>query len=476
MTDIVITNTNLLTFLNDNLGIIDDGLIAVEDGLISFIGKSKDFDYKSADTIIDGSNHITMPGLINCHIHSSLTLLRGGAQDLPEIEWMNKGLGPLTKHLTVEDIILGSKLGVLEGLRSGTTTFAEYTSNVATLINETYLPYHTRVVATETINEVNANRAHLKPTDLYEFDEAKGEKAFKQARELFSKFNTNQLVTPMYGPQALDMISLELLHSIHEEAVNTNTNMHMHVAQGGRERLQIQGRFGDEASTVKILDREKLLDKNLIAAHCHDTTAQERETLVKRGAKIVGCPSSISMIDGIIPPVGHIVSIGGIIGLGSDQAPGPGTHNMFREMRTISLATKITMNDPTILPAWEVLQLATIKGAKALGLEQRIGSLEVGKEADIITINLKHLNLTPVVKKPFRNYIPNLVYSSTGFEVDNVIIRGKQILSNGQFLITDPQTIIDEANKNAERIFDAATNDWLEANSKMVEIMRKGFI
>ncbi len=474
--NLAIKNTRLLTFKGENLGIIDDGAIGIDGSKICFIGESKNLDQKNYDKVIDGSKHVIMPGLVNAHIHTVLTILRGGAQDLPELQWMNKGIGPISKHMKSEDFIVGAKLGVLEGLKSGTTTFAEYTSNVSILVEKVFLPFNARVVATETINEVNRNRAHLKPTDIYEFDKEKGEAAFKRANELFAKYQNSELVNCMYGPQAIDMISLDLLSSIREEAIARKSKIYVHVAQGGRERLQIQGRFGKDASTVKVLDKNNLLDENLLAAHCHDTSEDEREIMVKKGVKMVGCPSSICMIDGIVPPVGHFNSLGGDVGLGSDQAPGPGLHNMFCEMRTISVLTKAMLRDPTALPAWEVLRIATVGGAKILGLDSKIGSLEVGKQADVIMVNLNSLNLAPAVQKPFRNYIPNLVYSSTGYEVDNVIINGKEIIVNKNFVSINQEEVLKEANLRAQRIFGDATEDWTKAGSQLVNYAKKGFL
>ena len=134
------------------------------------------------------------------------------------------------------------------------------------------------------------------------------------------------------------------------------------------------------------------------------------------------------------------------------------------------------LRDPTALPAWEVLQLATIGGAKSLGLERKIGSLEVGKQADIITVDLTYPNLAPVVASPFRNFIPNLVYSANGNEVATVIINGNIILSEGTFVAIDPQQVVREVNTRANRIFESAAEDWRKAGSKLVQDVEKGFL
>ena len=465
-----------MTFTGKGLSIIPNGGLGVEDGLVSFIGKSSDLDYKKADIIIDGTNHITMPGLINAHTHTGYTLLRGCAQDLPEIEWMNKGLGPLARYLKTKDFILGSKLAVLEGLRSGTTTFAEYAGSVSSIVRDVYLPLGARVVAIETINEVSSDRTRLKPTDLYEFDESKGSAALKRANKLFQEYKDNELVSVMYGPQALDFCSLDMLLDIRQQAIDRNCRIHMHVAQGERERLQIQGRFGREFSTVKILEKNGLLDDYLVAAHIHDTTIEERSLMIENGVTMVGCPSSIAAIDGIVPPLSSYLKLGGIAALGTDQAPGPGHYNMFQEIKMASILSKINDKDPTALPPWQSLQLSTIGGAIVLDLKQKIGILEVGKQADIITIDLNKLNMTPIIDKSFRNLIPNLVYSSTGKEVDNVIIHGEIILDDSHFPNIDEGAIIKEANKRARTLFEEAFDEWVKAGSKMVSYHEDGFL
>jgi len=472
--DLGIINTFLLTFQGKGLGIIENGAIGIENDEIVFVGKTEDFDSRETEKIIDGRNHVTMPGLVNAHIHSGLTLLRGGAQDLPEIEWMNKGLGPLVRQMSKEDFIVGAQLGVLEGLKSGTTTFCEYATNVEALVENVYKPFNIRVVATETINETSKKRDHLKPTDLYDFDRSKGEAAFKRNRELVQKYQDDPLVECMFGPQALDMLSLELFQAIHAEAQETGAMIHMHLAQGKREEIQIKQRYGEQTSTVKVLAENQLLDEQLLAAHCHNTSPAEKKLLVSKGVKMVGCPKSISMIDGIVPPILEFQALGGKVGLGTDQAPGSGGHNLFSEMRTISLLTKIKEQNPTVLPAWELLQLATKGGAEVLRLSQQTGSLAVGKKADIITINLNALNLTPVVTRPFRTIIPNLAYSATGAEVENVIIAGKLLIEGREFKNIPVEKIIKEANRRAERIFREAEEDLKKANSFLMKKIREG--
>ena len=475
--DIAIINTWLITFEGKGLGIIRNGGIGVEDGKISFVGKMEDFSsYKKADLIIEGNNtHLTMPGLINGHTHSALTLCRGTANDLPEIEYIPKGLSIFASHLKPEDIILGTKLAVLEGLKTGTTTFTEYGIGLLGVIKKVFLPYKARVVATELISEVSFNE-EKKPNELYTFYKYLGINAFKRANRLYHDFNTNDLVTVMYGPNALDMVSMELIKNVKNQAAMDGTKIHMHIAQGGREHLQITKRYGKNMTAVKLLNKNGLLDSTLIAAHIHDTTEAERAEMVKKGVKMVGCPSSISKIDGIIPPLVSYVKLGGYAALGTDEAPGTGHHNLFNEIKMASILSKVLLKDPTAMPPWESMKLATISGANVLGLEDNIGSLKIGKNADIITLNLHHAHLTPIIHKPFINMIANLVYSSKGSEVDNVIIAGKPIIIDGKFCEINEDLIVNQANKRAQDLFENISEDWEKASSKMVTYHKQGYI
>jgi len=474
--DIAIINTILITFEGKGLGIVKDGAIGIEDSKIIFVGKTKDLDYQKADLLIDGDNkHVTMPGLINAHTHSMLTLCRGTAHDLPEIEYIPKGLSLFADNLKGEDFILGTKLAILEGLKAGTTTFTEYGIGVSELIKNAYELFQARIVATEMISELGFSD-EKKPNELYNLYKYLGKNAFKRAKKLYKEFHQKELVSVMYGPNALDMISLDLLKQIKHQAVEDGTKIHMHIAQGERERLQIKKRYGKDKTTVKILEEHGLLDKHLIAAHIHDTSEHERALMVKNGVGMVGCPSSIAKIDGIVPPLGSYIQLGGNASLGTDEAPGSGHHSILNEIKMASILTKTLMRDPTAMPPWDAMKLATSMGAQVIGLEGKIGSLKVGKKADVITIDINHLHLTPIIYEPFTNLIANLVYSSKGTEVDNVIINGKIVMENRKFPHFDEQNLIEKANSRAKFLFEQLTDKWIKMSSKMLEYHRIGFI
>lgn len=472
--DTAIVHTLLLTMRGDRLGIVDDGAVGIEDGELTYVGPSDGLDERAADDVVDADGCATLPGFVNAHTHMRHTLLRGGAQDVPEIEWMNRALGPLSTHVEDEDAVASARLGAMETVRSGATTVCEYGTDVGTLVEEVYGPLGVRTVATERINEVPEDRSDLGPRDLYPFDREKGEAGLSRAESLFETYADDPLVTPMYGPQAVDMVSLDLLSTIFERCREHDRDVHVHVAQGERERLQVTERHG--ASTVDVLEAEGLLSPHLLAAHLHGATGDERRRLAEAGVRMVGCPSSICAIDGIVPPIAEYRGHGGVVGIGTDQAPGPGGHNVLREVRTASMLSKADAGDPTALPAWVALRLATVGGARALGVADEVGTLEVGKRADVVTVDLDGLGLAPSVSDPLHTAVPNLVYASTGAEVRDVFVDGEAVVRDGSFTAVDEAAVVREANERAERVFAEATDDWRAADSELVARADEGWL
>ncbi len=474
--DTLVTGGTLLTMGGERLGIVDDGAVGIDGGDIVSVGPAADAPDPGDAAVVDADGCVVMPGLVNAHAHTGLTLLRGGAQDVPEIEWMNRALGPLANTIDESDRVLGTRLGVLETVRSGATTVCEYASDVAGLVEEVYRPLGVRVVATETITEVPEDRSDLGPRDLYPFDRERGDRALARADDLFATFGDDPLVEPMYGPQALDMVSPDLLATVRDHAKERNARIHMHVAQGEREALQIEERYGAAATTVSVLDDHDYLDDRLVAAHLHGTTPEERERLVEAGVGMAGCPSSIGAIDGIVPPIADYRQRGGVVGIGTDQAPGPGHHNALREARTASTFSKVAASDPTAVPAWEALRMATVGGARLLGIDDRVGRLAEGMRADLVVVDTGTLGLAPTVTDPLHTAVPNLVYGATGREVRDVFVAGDALLRDGAFVGVDVDSVLEAADARATAAFARGADDWRDAGSELVDRVDDGWL
>ena len=479
--DTLVTGALVVTMDRDvpgatgDLGIVEEGAVGWEDGEITYVGPVADVDTADAARTVDGSGCLTLPGLVNAHVHGRHSIVRGAAQDVPESEWMHRALGPIAAHATPEDGVVGAKLTALEALASGTTTVGEYAADVIELVDRVYRPLGLRVVATETITEISddghAADGNDEPPSL---DFGAGEAALGRAEDLFARYATDPLVEPAYGPQALDMVSIDLLAEVVDRARSRDRTVHMHVAQGGRERRAVKERFGGDATTVGVLADEGLLGDHLLAAHLHGATRAERARLADAGVRMVACPSSIAAIDGVVPPIVEYLEHGGRVGLGTDQAPGPGGHDALREVRTAALLAKTAAGDPTAIDASGALELATLGGARALGIDDRVGSLSVGKRADIVVCDLERPTVAPTVSRPFHTAIPNLVYGSAGDEVRDVFVDGVQLVSAGEIVGLDVDGIVAEAVDRAERIFADAEADWRAADSALVDAAENG--
>ncbi|MHA2423505.1 MAG: amidohydrolase family protein, partial [Candidatus Thorarchaeota archaeon] len=322
-----------------------------------------------------------------------------------------------------------------------------------------------------TVNEFGTGKRSA--GELYEFDKEAGEKKLQDGEALVKTWHEKEdgRITCHFGPQAADMMSEGLLHSTKELAIEYGTKVHMHIAQGGRERSQMMKRYGK--STVRYLKSIGYLDKSLIGVHCHDASREEINELASNGVSMIGCPGSIGLIDGMAPPFHEFISSGGIVALGSDQCP-PAGHNMFNQMRYAALLTKVKHKDPTLLPTWKLFQLATIDGARCHGLEDRIGSLEKGKRADIVLLRLEVPSMTPNLNKPIRNLIPNIVFSATGSEVSTVLIDGQIVIDKGEVKTVNEKQILRDAQKEAEKIGELANNDFHDAGSLLSKMMQDG--
>ena len=473
---ILIKNGFLLTMTGEGVGSIIDGAVAIQGQNIVAVGHTTDVEktHGNAEHIIDAAGKAVLPGFVDGHIHTGLSLIRGEAQDVPEIEWMLKTMAPFKRHITPELSIVGSRLGVLEAMKAGTTTFGEIGANMGPVADKVFNPMGVRANLANIINEIGPE-SRPDPRKPYVFFEDIGETTFKEAKALIDTYDGSGdgRVSCIFSPHGADMMSKELLLRVKEEAQDRGKLAHIHVAQGGREEIQMKLRYG--ATTIRFLDSIGYLDDGLIAAHCHQTTDEEVALLAQRGVRYASCPASIGLIDGITPPLALFIKSGGRYAtIGSDQAPGNGHHNMLVEMKVAALLNKSRHRDPTVLPAWKMLRLATLEGATAIGLGDRVGSLEPGKKADIILLDLKVPHMTPVIMNPVRNVAPNIVYSARGDEVTDVLVNGRLIVEDRNVQTVDESKVIDEAQREAERMCEAAAEAFLAGDGHLAREVKKG--
>jgi len=478
MADIYVKNGFLLTMQGEGVGSIQDGAVAIEGNTIVAVGKTVDLDkeYGGAEHVFDAKGKAVLPGFVDAHVHTSNTLIRGEGQDVPEIEWMLKTQAPFGAHHKPGDRLLGSALGVLEAVKSGTTCFGEIGGNMAPAAEKVFGPSGVRAHLANTINEIGPG-SRPDPHKPYIFFSDIGERKLKESIEFIDEWEGafGGRITTMFSPHAADMMSQELLLRVKEEANQRGMMSHIHIAQGGREAIQINLRYG--TSTVKHLNDIGFLDNTVIGAHCHQTSDEEVALLAKSGMRYVSCPASIGVIDGITPPLALYLASGGVsAGIGSDQASGNNHHNMLVEMKVAALLNKCRHTDPTLLPAWKMLRIATIEGAETIGLGDSIGSLEPGKKADLLLLNLKVPHMMPIITTPVPNIAPNIVYSARGDEVETVIIDGEIVVKDHEVLTMDEEKVMEDAQKASTAITESAAEDYFKADSYLAKAVKKGLL
>ena len=473
--DVLFTDAHLFTMQGDGVGYIADGAVAVRGSRIVAVGPTADLaaQYTTHETV-DAAGHALLPGLIDAHMHTAWAVARGVAQDVAY--WMQRGLAPFARHLLPRLALAGTRLNVLEALRCGTTTMGDFGTPYEGWA-DIFVEYGVRAVLTPTINALpRGGLAGLYIGELYPLDEAEGDRAIHAAVAFAREWHNAEdgRITVMYGPQAPDMLSRAQLLHVKRLASADGLRIHMHVAQGDREIDQMLKRYGKR--TPDYLDQIGYLDDQLLAVHLTEATEEEAALIAYSGASMVLCSGSIGIIDGIVPPAQHFRTSGGLVALGSDQAAGNNSNNIFNEMKLTALFNKIRYRDPTVMPAWEVLRMATIEGARALGLADTIGSLEAGKQADLILVDLQTPNLTPVLTDPIRNIVPNLVYAATVKEVDLVMVGGRVLVRDGCLLHADEASVRAEAQEAAEELAAAVAHDPIHHELALLDAMDKGWL
>ncbi len=408
---------------NENL--IQDGLIAIKNGKITFIGKRETAPTIKADIKLDAKKKLAIPGLVNCHTHVPMTLFRGIAEDKPLEKWLKEAIWPLEAKLKPQDIYVGALLGCLEMAKSGTTCFAD-------------MYFHEEMVARAV--EESGLRAVLAEGIIEAGDKAKGEKMLKKSLNFATKFNESAhgRIKTMLGPHAAYSLSQELLTEIGEKASEISVGVHLHLAESKAMFREFEKTFG--CSEAEFLRRIGLLKNHVLAAHCVNLSKRDMHMLAKHGVHVAYVPVANMKLGLGTAKAADLMRLGVNVGLGTDGPASNNSLDMFETMKFGALAQKLVYKNPTVLTANEALKMTTLNGAKALGFESSIGSLEVGKKADIVLIDLSKPHL-----KPSHNIYANIVYSSRGSDVDTVIVDGKILMENRQVKTLDEDAVMEKA-------------------------------
>lgn len=387
----------------------------------------------SAKSTFDLSRHAVMPGLINAHAHSPMTLMRGIADDLALSEWLNNHIWPVEKRWMDEDFIRdGTELAFLEMVRGGTTCFNENFFFCDVTAEATLAAGLRAMIGTEVINFPSRYAATM-PEYL------------EKMQVFCQKWQNHPLIKPSIHPHSPYTVDDNSFLAVKEFADQHQLMIHLHLHETANEIEQSLQEY--HKRPLRRLFDLGLVSERLQCIHMTQIAEEDWDILKNCKPQIVHCPESNLKLASGYCPVPNLLKAGIHVGLGTDGAASNNDLDMFGEMRTASLLAKGLTGDPTALNATAALELATLGGAHALGLSHTTGSLEVGKAADIIAIDLSHPNTQPLYHP-----ISQIAYAANSRQVTDVWVAGRQLLNKGEFTTLDAQAILFKAEQWQQKI------------------------
>lgn len=427
-----------LVTMNANYEVFPDGAVAIQDDVIVAVGQTSAIraQYKGENEV-DCRGQAIIPGLVNAHTHVPMTLLRGLNDDLRLDVWLGY-LMPLEREFVSPDFVqLGTELACAEMIRSGVTTFADM--------------YYFEDEIAETTAAIGM-RALLGQTVLVfpAPDAASYEDGLTLCRRFIERWNDHPLIQPAVAPHAWYTATPELLRACADLARAFDVPLHTHIAESA---FEVQNcREQHNMPVVPWNAKHGILQTKLLAAHCVHLDRGEMYDLKKAGAGVAHCPTSNLKLSSGFAQVGQMLEMGLNVGVGTD---GPASNNdldMFEEMRLAALLAKSVSNDPTVLPARQALEVATIGGARAVHMDQITGSLESGKRADLAVVDLNKIHNWPQFHNTAEAVYSRLVYAAKSTDVVHVICNGRWLMRNQQLLTVDQERAQARAAEVAARI------------------------
>ncbi len=428
--DILVHNGTILTMDSQNT-IISDGMLAISGSTISYIGKNEKGPIK-ANKELDTHGGLILPGLINSHTHAAMSLFRGLADDLPLMEWLHNYIFPVEGKMDADFVRVGTLLACAEMILSGTTTFCDmylFEEEVARAAKEAGM----RSVVGEVIYDF--------PSPNYGILE----KGFMYTEELIERWKKDPLINIAVEPHSLFTCGEELLVKANDLAIKKGVPLILHLAETKEEVKEIEKRFGKRP--VKHLKHLGLLGSHLIVDHCVHINESEIELLAENNVCVVHNPESNMKLASGVAPVPAMIAKGITVGLGTDGCASNNNLDLFGEMDMAAKLHKVNNLDPTVMNAQTLIQMTTIDGAKVLGLDKITGSLEVGKRADLIMINIDKPHLVPMY-----NTYSHLVYAANGHDVKHSIIDGNIVMEDRRLLTLDVEDIIERSKEKSNKV------------------------
>lgn len=412
----------------------------IEDGRVESIADPA----AKADIVIDASDCAVLPGFVQTHIHLCQTLFRGAADDLSLLNWLKKRVWPMEAAHSADSVRASARLGVAELIKGGTTCAltmetVNHTEEVFKVIEETGFR--------ATVGKCMMDKGDDLPSELHE----NGDDSIRESVALLDKWHgqANGRIRYCFAPRFAVSCSRQLLSEVSQLALARGIIIHTHSSENRTECEVVEQETG--LRNVAYLDSLGISGSHVVLAHCVHLDEGEMNTLSRTGTQVAHCPSSNLKLGSGIARIHEMLERGIPVSVGADGAACNNRLDMFTEMRTAALLQKVK-HGPESLSARQVLRMATVNGARAVGLGSELGSLEVGKRADVIIVRLNELHTSPLAS----DVISTIVYSAGPTDVATVIIDGKLVMRGRKLLTLDQQAVIDDANREAGRLMQRA--------------------
>jgi 5-methylthioadenosine/S-adenosylhomocysteine deaminase len=437
MASILIKNGTLVTMDSANTIVRAD--LVIRDERIAEIGSAG----VTADTVIDAGGCAVIPGFVQTHIHLCQTIFRGAADDLALIDWLKQRVWPMEAAHSAASITASARLGIAELIKGGTTCAltmetVNHTGEVFKVVEETGFR--------ATVGKCMMDKGDEVPSALQEQTQTSIDDSIALLEEWHGRADGR--IRYCFAPRFAISCTRELLGRVASLARERGVMVHTHASENRTECELVQQESG--LRNVAYLDSLGLTGRHVALAHCVHLSSNEIEILKTSGTNVVHCPSSNLKLGSGIAPIAKLLDEGISVSLGADGAACNNRLDMFTEMRTAALLQK-ALHGPEVLPAGRALRMATIDGARAMGLDSEIGSLEVGKRADLSVVRLDRLHATPV-----KDVVSALVYSAEVDDVEAVIIDGRLVMNDRKLLTIDERQAIAGAKLETEKLIATA--------------------
>ncbi|MEA4883793.1 MAG: amidohydrolase [Clostridia bacterium] len=432
MNSLLIEDVTIIT-MDAERRVIRNGAIVADSGIITFVGPSSDLPQGLPEVPrICGRGQVATPGLVNAHTHSAMVLFRGYADDLPLQEWLETKIFPVEARLTRDDVYWGAMLACAEMIRSGTTAFAD-------------MYFH----MDEAARAVEASGMRASLSEGMTSASGRGDDALARGAGFCERWHgaAGGRITTMLAPHAPYTCSRQFMGAVAARAEALGVGVHTHISETFREVRDIKLLHG--MSPVEFVEASGLLDVQVLAAHCVAVSDRDMDILAQHGVKVAHNPGSNMKLASGTAPIAKMLKRHMDVGLGTDGAASNNNLDMVEEMRLAALLHKVASAESTAMPALTCLEMATRGGAACIGLSDYIGSIEVGKKADIVLFDFAVPHLTPsCVADP----LSHIVYSAEGSDVTTVIIDGALVMENRRLTTIDEREVMAEVEKRTYRL------------------------